>query len=114
MTIEKQTMTHGAGSQKFIAPEIINEEEQYNEKLMSTHSVSLSTSEDQDRWHLEREEGRNPFLIHGIFKEYDQQLLELWNERRPKFRNDCWIEGEEPLWPCRSEPNWSQKRWIIR
>ncbi|KAK8892802.1 hypothetical protein M9Y10_030047 [Tritrichomonas musculus] len=33
MTIEEQTMTRGAGSQKFMAPEIINEEEHYDEKV---------------------------------------------------------------------------------
>ena len=33
MTIEEQTMTRGVGSQKFMAPEIINEEEHYDEKV---------------------------------------------------------------------------------
>ena len=33
MTIEEQTMTRGIGSQKFMAPEIINEEEYYDEKV---------------------------------------------------------------------------------
>ena len=33
MTIEEQTTTLGPGTQKFMAPEIINEEEVYNEKV---------------------------------------------------------------------------------
>ncbi|KAK8890115.1 hypothetical protein M9Y10_034875 [Tritrichomonas musculus] len=33
MTIEEQTMTRGLGSQKFMAPEIINEEDYYDEKV---------------------------------------------------------------------------------
>ena len=33
MTIEEPTMTRGIGSQKFMAPEIINEEDHYNEKV---------------------------------------------------------------------------------
>ncbi|KAK8835712.1 hypothetical protein M9Y10_040530 [Tritrichomonas musculus] len=33
MTIEEQAMTGGIGSQKFMAPEIINEEDHYNEKV---------------------------------------------------------------------------------
>lgn len=33
MTVEEQTMTLGAGTQKFMAPEIINEEDHYNEKV---------------------------------------------------------------------------------
>lgn len=33
MTIEEQTMTRGLGSQKFMAPEIINEEDHYDEKV---------------------------------------------------------------------------------
>ena len=32
MTLEEQTMTLGVGTQKFMAPEIINEEENYDEK----------------------------------------------------------------------------------
>lgn len=33
MTIEEPAMTRGIGSQKFMAPEIINEEDHYNEKV---------------------------------------------------------------------------------
>ncbi|KAK8883703.1 hypothetical protein M9Y10_042801 [Tritrichomonas musculus] len=33
MTIEEQTMTRGLGSQKFMAPEILNEEDNYDEKV---------------------------------------------------------------------------------
>ena len=33
MTIEEQTMTRGVGSQKFMAPEVINEENFYDEKV---------------------------------------------------------------------------------
>ena len=33
MTIEEQTMTRGVGSQRFMAPKIINEEQYYDEKV---------------------------------------------------------------------------------
>ena len=33
MTIEGQIMTWGMGNQKFMAPEIINEEDHYDEKV---------------------------------------------------------------------------------
>lgn len=33
MSVEEQTMTLGAGTQKFMAPEIINEDDHYNEKV---------------------------------------------------------------------------------
>ena len=33
MTVEEQSMTQGAGTQKYMAPEIINEEDHYNEKV---------------------------------------------------------------------------------
>ena len=33
MTIEEQTMTRGLGSQKFMAPEILNEEDNYDVKV---------------------------------------------------------------------------------
>ena len=83
MTIEEQTMTRGLGSQKFMAPEIINEEDYYDEKV-DVYSFGVLVF-------FIMTGGLMPKIkIFDIPKGKKAEIPSSFTEFAKKLINDCW------------------------
>ena len=83
MTVEEQTMTRGIGSQKFMAPEIINEEDYYDEKV-DVYSFGVLLF-------FILSDGQLPKIrIADIFKGKKAEIPSSFTELSKNLINDCW------------------------
>lgn len=83
MSIEEQSMTRGVGTQKFMAPEIINEEEFYNEKV-DVYSFGVVLYFMLSGGHMPK------IKIGEILKGNKAQIPESFNELAKNIILDCW------------------------
>ncbi|KAK8888137.1 hypothetical protein M9Y10_039199 [Tritrichomonas musculus] len=83
MTVEEQTMTRGIGSQKFMAPEIINEEDYYDEKV-DVYSFGVLLF-------FILSDGQLPKIrIADIFKGKKAEIPSSFTELSKNLIKDCW------------------------
>ena len=89
MTIEEQTITRGVGSQKFMAPEIINEDDYYDEKVDDVVFFILSGGKLPKIKIFDIPKGKKA-EIPSSFTEFSKMLINAcWNfdsKDRPSFR----------------------------
>ncbi len=83
MTIEEQTMTRGVGSQKFMAPEIINEEDYYDEKV-DVYSFGVLLFFIMTGGLLPK------IRMFDILKGKKAEIPSSFTELSKKLINDCW------------------------
>lgn len=83
MTIEEPAMTRGIGSQKFMAPEIINEEDHYNEKV-DVYSFGVLVFYILSGGQLPK------MKMFGILKGDKAKNHESFTNFSKKLINDCW------------------------
>ena len=83
MSVEEQTMTRGVGSQKFMAPEIINEEDYYDEKV-DVYSFGVLIF-------FVLSFGQLPKIkIFDILKGKKAEIPSSFSDFSKKLINDCW------------------------
>ena len=83
MTVEEQSMTQGAGTQKYMAPEIINEEEHYDEKV-DVYSFGVLV-------YFVLSNGEIPKIkIGDILKGKKAELPSYFTSFSKKLINECW------------------------
>lgn len=83
MTIEEQTMKRGLGSHKYMAPEIINEEDSYDEKV-DVYSFGVVVFFVLNGGDLKK------IKIGDFFKGKKAEIPSSFNEFSKKLINDCW------------------------